>query len=193
MPTIAELVSADRSVRRFAQTPVSAETLRDFVDIARLVHSGANHQPLRYALVASAEACDRVFPHTRWAAGLADWTGPAPDERPTAYIVICRDREGAIAGGLDHGIAAEAIALAATERGLSACMIGAFDGKGVSAALSLDERYQALLVIALGVAGETVVIETVGADGSTKYWRDEAGVHHVPKRALEDVIIATAP
>jgi nitroreductase len=193
VPTIAELVRADRSVRRFAQEPIALKVLSELVDIARLVHSGANHQPLRYALVASAEACERVFPHTRWAAGLAGWNGPAPTERPTAYIVICRDREGAIAGGLDHGIAAEVIALAAAERGLSACMIGAFDAAGVTQALSLVERYQALLVIALGVAGETVVIETLEADGSTKYWRDEAGVHHVPKRALEDVIIATAP
>lgn len=27
-----------------------------------------------------------------------------------------------------------------------------------------------------------------GAEG-TDYWRDDAGVHHVPKRALEDVLL----
>lgn len=46
-----------------------------------------------------------------------------------------------------------------------------------------------LLVVALGKPKETVKLETVGPDGDTKYWRDENGVHHVPKRLLEDVIV----
>ena len=191
--TIAELVRADRAVRRFAQEPVGLDVLRELVDIARLVHSGANQQPLRYALVASSDECERVFAHLRWAAALPDWEGPAFDERPVAYIVICRDREIGNAGGQDQGIAAEVISLAATERGLAACIVGAFDGSGVAEAVGIGEAYQPLLVVALGVAGETVVLEPVGEDGDTKYWRDAAGVHHVPKRALEDVIIATAP
>jgi hypothetical protein len=33
------------------------------------------------------------------------------------------------------------------------------------------------------------VLETVGADGNIRYWRDEQAVHHVPKRSLEDIII----
>jgi len=51
-------------------------------------------------------------------------------------------------------------------------------------------RYEILLVLALGQAGETVGIDPVQADGDTKYWRDAAGVHHVPKRALDDLILA---
>jgi hypothetical protein len=34
------------------------------------------------------------------------------------------------------------------------------------------------------------VIETVGSNGETKYWRDAESVHHVPKRPLDDIIIA---
>ena len=30
---------------------------------------------------------------------------------------------------------------------------------------------------------------TVGPDGDVKYWRDAAGVHHVPKRALEEILL----
>ena len=53
----------------------------------------------------------------------------------------------------------------------------------------IPERFEIVLVIALGEPGEKVEIETVGPDGDTRYWRDEAGVHHVPKRRLKDVIL----
>ena len=36
---------------------------------------------------------------------------------------------------------------------------------------------------------EAVEVETIGPDGSVKYWRDEQGTHHVPKRPLKDIII----
>jgi hypothetical protein len=46
-----------------------------------------------------------------------------------------------------------------------------------------------LLVLALGKPKERVMIERVDASGDTRYWRDNEGVHHVPKRSLEDIII----
>ena len=37
--------------------------------------------------------------------------------------------------------------------------------------------------------GEKAVLERVGPSGDIKYWRDAEGVHHVPKRSLDDIII----
>ncbi|MCC8189787.1 MAG: hypothetical protein LIP77_03995 [Planctomycetes bacterium] len=45
------------------------------------------------------------------------------------------------------------------------------------------------MVIAIGYPLETVVLETLPPSGSTAYWRDAAGVHHVPKRGLAEVLV----
>ncbi len=67
-------------------------------------------------------------------------------------------------------------------------MIGSIQREALSKALDLPEQYKILLVIALGKPKKTIVIEEV-KDGSTRYWRDEDGRHHVPKRALDDIIL----
>jgi hypothetical protein len=33
------------------------------------------------------------------------------------------------------------------------------------------------------------VLERLNDDGNIRYYRDEAGVHHVPKRGLDEVLI----
>jgi hypothetical protein len=34
------------------------------------------------------------------------------------------------------------------------------------------------------------VLEAMAQGGDIKYWRDDQGVHHVPKRSLGEIIIA---
>jgi nitroreductase len=79
--------------------------------------------------------------------------------------------------------------LGATERGLGGCMIGSVKRPRLRSELAIPERYEILLVLALGKPAETVVIEDLPADGNIDYYRDEAGVHHVPKRSLDELIV----
>ena len=186
-----DLILKTRSYRRFDESArIEIETLRDLVKLARFSASGSNRQPLKFVLSCDPETNAAIFPHTRWAGYLTDWGGPAEGERPTAYIIILGDTEIREAGGVDHGIAAQSIMLGATERGLGGCMIGSIDKPKLRAALEIPERYDILLVLALGKPAETVVLEDVGPDGSTKYYRDEKDVHHVPKRTLDELILA---
>jgi nitroreductase len=184
-----ELIVGTRSYRRFKQNPVDRETLRALVDLARLSASGANLQPLKYVLSCDPQRNAAIFPHTQWAAYLADWPGPPEGERPAAYIVILLDRAISASAGCDHGIAAQSIVLGAAEKGLGACIIGSLQRDALSRALDLDARYTILLVIALGVPAERVVLEDLPADGSIRYYRDADSVHHVPKRSLDAVIV----
>ena len=185
-----DLIRKNRSYRRFHQDfPIALETLRALVNLARLSASGANLQPLKYVLVADPEVNARVFTHTRWAGYLKDWAGPEEGERPSAYIVVLGDTEIRKSFVCDHGIAAQSIMLGATERGLSGCMLGALDRDGLRQTLEIPEVYEILLVLALGRPKEAVEIEEVGADDDIKYYRDAQGVHHVPKRSLDDLIL----
>ena len=129
-----------------------------------------------------------IFKHLAWAGSLKDWPGPEEGERPAAYILILGDREISPTFGSDHGIASQSILLGAVEKGLGGCIIGSIQRPGLQAALKIAARYEILLCLAIGKPKETVVLETVGPDGNTTYYRDEAQVHHVPKRALDDLI-----
>ena len=90
--------------------------------------------------------------------------------------------------GCDHGIAANSILIGATEKGFGGCIIGAIQKETLRDSLRIPERYEILLVIAIGVRKETVVIEEA-QNNNIKYWRDEKGTHHVPKRPLSEIIL----
>lgn len=187
---IEDLVGKNRSYRRFAQgASVDPDTLRDLVNLARLSASSANLQPLKYILSCDPGTNLKIFSCLKWAGYLKEWPGPMEGERPAAYIVILGDTRVSKTFSCDHGIAAQSIMLGATERGLGGCMMGAVDREGLRRALAIDERFEILLVLALGQPAEQVVLEPLGEDGDIRYFRDEAGVHHVPKRGLDELIV----
>ncbi len=188
-----DLVKKTRSCRRFKQDiPISRQELLDLVNLARLGASASNIQPLKYMLSYTPAEAAAVFPHTAWASHYKDWSGPEAGERPAAYIIILGDQDLTNNYWCDHGIAAQNIVLGATEKGLGSCIIGAFNAKGLRRNLQIPERYDILLIIALGTPAETIILETVTAKQGIKYWRDNEGAHHVPKRSLEELLVEPA-
>ncbi|RLA97099.1 MAG: nitroreductase, partial [Deltaproteobacteria bacterium] len=79
--------------------------------------------------------------------------------------------------------------LGAIEKGIGGCPIASVDKERLLEALSIPSKYEILVVLALGRPNETVTIDKVGPDGDIRYWRDNQGIHHVPKRSLDDLII----
>jgi nitroreductase len=189
---IDDLIKANRSCRRFYEDhEVDLKTLRDLVNLGRLSASGANLQPLKYILACNPDQNAKIFSCLAWAAYLKDWPGPKAGERPAAYIVVLGDTNISKDFGCDHGIAGQSILLGARDRGLAGCMIGSINRQALRDQLNIPEDLKILLVLAIGKPKEEAVIETVGKDGNVQYWRDEKEVHHVPKRRLEDIIIAS--
>lgn len=185
-----DLIMRNRSYRRFRQeASIELGTLRELVELARYSPSAANLQPLKYILSCDSRKNALIFPHLAWAGYLKDWPGPSEGERPAAYIVILGDKRISASVKCDHGIAAQSILLGAVERGLGGCMIGSIQREGLRRDLEIAQHYEILLVLALGVPSEEVKIEPVDSDGGIEYWRDDEGVHHVPKRPLDDMIV----
>lgn len=185
-----ELVKKSRSIRRFyGDKAITIEQLKELVDLARLSPYGGNKQALKYALICEPELNAKVYENLFWAGYLTDWDGPVEEERPTAYIIMLRDKALINGMTIDEGIAAQSIFLGAYEMGLGGCYFGSIKREEVKKALNISDNYDIALIIALGYPKEEVVIDDVKEDGDIKYYRDENKVHHVPKRKLEDLII----
>jgi len=188
MSTLRSLLLQNRSYRRFDESrEVTTKELHGMIDAARLSASARNAQPLKYLLSNTKETNEKVFPTLAWAGYLSDWPGPEPGERPSAYIIQLHDTT--IAGNYfcDDGIAAQSILLTAVDQGLGGCIIASVKKEQLRLALDLPAHLEIIQVIALGKPAEKVVLEEMKA-GDIKYWRDENGVHHVPKRPLEELI-----
>ena len=186
-----DIVAQARSIRRFDMSrPVDRQTLTSFVDTLRLIPASCNFQALKYLIVTDKEECLFMRENTRWAALLPDYNGPLDNECPTAYMVICHDTsvtENETMYLKDVGIAAQTVNLLAREQGIGCCMIGSFNTPSVSEHFALPDNIKPKLTLALGYPAESPVI--VEEKGSVAYYRDEKGVHHVPKRSSNDLII----
>lgn len=185
-----DLILKNRSYRRFDQSAlVPMKLLYEMVEAARLSASARNMQPLRYMLFNNAADCERIFPTLAWAGYMKDWPGPADGERPTAYIIQLGDLDLTNDWWCDDGIAAQSMLLTAVEAGFGGCIVGSVQRERLRELLDIPDRYKIIQVLALGLPAEKVVIDEV-VQGDIKYWRDEKGVHHVPKRGIDELIVS---
>ncbi len=186
-----ELVKNNRSCRRFDNSvKLDQNMVKEFIDLARMSASAGNMQPLKYILSIDDRKNEEIFSCLKWAAYLKDWQGPEPLERPSSYIVILGDKSIAENFWCDHGIAAQTILLGARDKGFAGCIFAAINHPKLKKVLSIADNFEILLVIAIGKPLETAKIEKVKPDEDIKYFRDDDLVHHVPKRALNDIIIS---
>jgi len=89
-------------------------------------------------------------------------------------------------GEVDAAAAIENMILAALEDGVGSCWLGAIDRDKLRTLFNIPQNYRVDSVLALGYPDESPVLEEV--TDSIKYWKDENGVLHVPKRRRSDVV-----
>lgn len=178
----------NRSYRRFFQeTEIPEADLKLMIDAARLSPSSRNIQPIKYFISVGPQMNSKIFKTLSWAGYLKDWDGPVEGEQPSAYIIQLHDKSIAPGYSCDHGITAQSILLQAVELGYGGCIIASVKREELAAIINLPEGMDIINVLALGKPKETIVIDDI-VNGDCKYWRDENGVHHVPKRTIDEMI-----
>lgn len=151
-----EVIAKRRSVRHFnTKLAVSDEDVRALLEAAVSAPSAGNIQPWRFVVVRSAEARKRLQEalHQPWAAAAPVVIVVCVDPRP------CAARYGARGEHLysiqDTAAAVENLLLAAVDRGLASCWIGAFDDKAVAAAIGVAPPITPIAVLPIGYPAES--------------------------------------
>lgn len=185
---VKSILRKTRSIRRFRNNErIQPETLNDLIELTRYCPSGGNRQPLSFLCITKKEECHFVTTHVKWAALLSDWNGPEADEEPPAYICVMVDRKIAENAPYDSGIAAHAILMGASERGMGGCIIGNINKEHLYEYFGIStDRFKIDLILAIGLPAEEVIIEE--AEDKTAYYRDQNRKLHVPKRKLSDLL-----
>lgn len=185
-----ELVIKNRSYRGFDHSvKITKEELIELVDLARYTPATANIQPLKYLIVNSEEDNKKLLASLKFAGRLPQLHLPYEGSEPVAYIVICIDKTLAKPEAVmrDVGIVGQTILLGATEKGYGGCMVGSVNEAKVKSDFQLSEDLTIGLVIALGKPNEKIELVECN-DGNIAYYRKD-GIHYVPKRKLEDILL----
>ncbi|MDA3930045.1 MAG: nitroreductase family protein [Prolixibacteraceae bacterium] len=183
-----DLITKNRSYRRFNQSAtISTKELNNWIDLARLSASGQNAQPIKYIISNEKVKNEKIFSTLSWAAALTNWDGPIEGERPSAYIIQILDTQISNQFFCDDGIAAQSILLGAVEAEFGGCIFRSINKAKLKELLSIPDQFEIINVIVLGQPIEEVVLEEM-VGNNFNYWRDAEGVHHVPKRPLNELI-----
>ena len=184
---VEEAIYKRRTIRRFKQDQVPIEILKKLVDFGRVAPMGSNIQSLEYIIVSDPAVRENLFPLVQWAGFLPEKDRhPELGRRPMAYIIVLGNTDIKEDPRLDAGAAIENILLGAMEYGLGSCWMGSVNRKKAAEVCKLPKNYKIISVISLGYPDEKSSIEPF--KGSFKYWKDEGGNMHVPKKGLNDII-----
>ena len=150
-----EVIVKRRSVRHFnAKRPVAREDVVALLDAATQAPTAGLIQPWRFVVLESLEARERLAASIgqRWAAAAPVVIVVLVDPRPCAARY--GDRGEYLYALQDTAAAVENILLAAVDRGLASCWIGAFDEKAVREAIGASPHLTPIAVLPVGYSAE---------------------------------------
>lgn len=184
-----ELFMTRRTYRRFEPREIGQNVIDEILYAARMASSAANRQPLSYIVVKDAGLVAKVFDYTKWAGYLPEESGrPGEGERPTLFIAVIQNLGRNSDCDTDAGLAIGNMTLAAWNRGVGSCIIGACNKQALSELFGLNGEQKLHCVVAFGYPAHSSRITDVKGLDEIKYYLDENGDYVVPKRRLEDVV-----
>ena len=186
--SVMESLATRRTYRRFAQRPVPRDVVEDIVEALRLSSCGANRQAVRLVVVQSPELVAKVQPLVKWAAYLPPEQGtPKAEELPTLYVAVVQD--SSIPGDLatDTGIALANMTLAAWDKGVGSCIMGAITKPELTKLLGITEPEKLAFMIAFGYPTHSSAVVPMTPDTGVQYYLDDQRNYCVPTRSAEEI------
>lgn len=176
---LSEVIAMRRSIRKFKPGNISADTVNQLVDAARLAPSGSNTQPARFIVAqspAAKEALGKCTPYKFIVKAAvifvccADLTAIGTKDarvgellQEGAFDGVDVDASGALASStvmdaeaikayltMNVAIAVEHLVLKAVDLGLGSCWVGKFDRQKVNDCLALDENIYPVVLLPVG-------------------------------------------
>jgi nitroreductase len=150
-----DVIAKRRSVRHFnTRIAVTDEDVRVLLDAATAAPSAGNIQPWRFYVVRSEEARERLAQAMgqRWATAAPVVIVVCVDPRPCAARYGQRGEQ--LYSVQDSAAAVHSILLAAVDRGLASCWIGAFDDEAVREAIGAPRPVTPIAVLPVGRSAE---------------------------------------
>ncbi len=156
------VIQKRRSIRKYKDKEIPRELLTEILEAARQAPSGANRQPWQLVVVTDAE-------------------------KRKALVPICKDQRfvgecSAFIAGIDDpaqkwarvdvAIAMEHIALAAVDKGLGTCWIGAFDPEKLRIALEVPAGLVVTVGMTLGYPDEAPEARTRKNLNELVHWQN---------------------
>lgn len=149
---VSKAIKKRRSVRSYQDKEILEDTLNDILNSVRLAPSASNSQDWKFIVVKDKETRKRLVK----AANNQSFVGEAPVI--IAAVSLNPDRIMSCkvpAYAVDLSIAVDHLTLAAAEKGLGTCWIGAFDQDEVKDILNVPNKYKVLTVIPLGFPSDS--------------------------------------
>ena len=182
---LSDIIASRRSIRKFKQEDISADTVRLLLDAARLAPSGSNLQPARFIVAQSQDAKEALGQCTPYKfivkasvvfVCCADLTAISSREKrvgelleagafdgvdmsfdsASPYASAVMESEAAKAYlSMNVAIAVEHIVLKAVDLGLGSCWLGRFDRDKLKEYLKLDESIYPIVLLPVGHPDQT--------------------------------------
>lgn len=181
------LFEKNRSCRGYKKDfVVKQDMLERIVNVNTKTASGKNQQALRFKLVTKGDGTDFINENIKIGGMLPELHLPYKGTEPEAFIIVCGTVPENKILDIDLGISLQSMALKATEMGLNALIVCAFNKTNITEHFKL--QYEPLAILAVGKGAENIKLKTISPDESKAYFR-ENDVHYVPKLKLEDIIL----
>ncbi len=149
-----ELIEKRESCRSYTGESIEKETLIKCIEAARLAPSACNGQPWQFYVITNPDIKSKLVKLTQASSNNASAFIVVLEEKPKLQTKIVNNLKNQEYTQVDIGIASSHICLAATELGLSTCMLGWFNEDKIKELLNINSSKRIRLIMSVGYSAK---------------------------------------